>query len=70
MSSARGAQRRGAPPVISLTPQPRPALSVEDWEAKAPLGDLETRSVAVLKIASEKPPLPLKVCFVLHSPRQ
>jgi hypothetical protein len=38
-----------------------PVISVEDWEAKAPLGDLQVRSVNLLKTASEKAPLPLKV---------
>ncbi|RXW24322.1 hypothetical protein EST38_g1510 [Candolleomyces aberdarensis] len=36
------------------------ALSVEEWEAKAPLSDLETRSVSAVKTASEKIPYPLK----------
>jgi hypothetical protein len=46
----------------SLAPLSKgPVISVEDWEAKAPLGDLQLRSVNLLKSAGEKAPLPLKV---------
>ncbi|KAJ3525095.1 hypothetical protein NMY22_g10717 [Coprinellus aureogranulatus] len=47
-------------PSSSLGPSPYVALSVEEWEAKAPLGDLEIRSVNAIKKASEKIPYPLK----------
>jgi hypothetical protein len=59
MSSARPGQRR-APP-SPLTPTVKQVVSVEEWESKAPLDELELKSVAVLKTASEKIPLPLKV---------
>ena len=53
--------RRGRAPSLSLTPQPKPTISVEEWEAKAPLSDLHLRSINGIKIACEKMPLPLKV---------
>ncbi|KAJ7837718.1 Sec34-like family-domain-containing protein [Mycena leptocephala] len=56
---ARPAQRRGTAPVLN-TPQARPVLNVEEWEAKAPLTDREITSVGILKAASEKAPLPYK----------
>ncbi|KAF8557664.1 Sec34-domain-containing protein [Imleria badia] len=61
MSAVRpGAQRRpAAPPTPTL--QPKPQISLEEWEAKAPLSDLALKSVAAIKVASEKSPLPLKV---------
>lgn len=60
MASNRTAVRRGTTPA-HLSTQPKSIISVEDWEAKAPLGDLETRSVNLIKAASERAPLPLKV---------
>ncbi|KAI0694271.1 Sec34-domain-containing protein [Cytidiella melzeri] len=42
------------------SPYTKPALSLEEWEAKAPLGELETRSVSLLKAASERTILPVK----------
>ncbi|EMD33046.1 hypothetical protein CERSUDRAFT_160557 [Gelatoporia subvermispora B] len=50
--------KRAPAPVPS--PHPKRVINVEEWEAKAPLDDLEIRSVNVLKIASERRPLPLK----------
>jgi len=67
MSSGRTAQRRGTTP-IHLSTHPKPVISVEDWEAKAPLGELETRSVSVIKAASEKASLPSKVWIFLLQP--
>ncbi|KAF5381998.1 hypothetical protein D9615_004200 [Tricholomella constricta] len=58
MASNRPAVRRGPP--CQLTSQPKHTISVEEWEAKAPLGELETRSIAAIKAASERTPLPLK----------
>ncbi|OBZ70966.1 Guanine nucleotide-binding protein subunit alpha [Grifola frondosa] len=37
-----------------------PTISVEEWEAKSPLGDLEARSINAIKVASERTALPLK----------
>ncbi|KAJ7661640.1 Sec34-like family-domain-containing protein [Mycena rosella] len=59
MSAARQAQRRGTTPALH-TPQSKPALNVEEWEAKAPLSDREITSVGILKTASETAPLPYK----------
>ncbi|KXN91833.1 Conserved oligomeric Golgi complex subunit 3 [Leucoagaricus sp. SymC.cos] len=56
MASSRQAQSRRPP---ALTPTRKP-ISVEEWEAKAPLGDLELRSISALKTANEKIPLPLR----------
>ncbi|KAJ7592675.1 Sec34-like family-domain-containing protein [Mycena floridula] len=44
-----------APPAI-----PKPSVTVEDWESRAPLSELAVRSVAVIKAACLNPPLPLK----------
>ncbi|KAF7790075.1 hypothetical protein EIP86_001025 [Pleurotus ostreatoroseus] len=41
-------------------PPARPVINLEDWEAKAPLGDLENRSVNLVKTASEYTSLPFK----------
>ncbi|KAG6873047.1 hypothetical protein C0995_003804 [Termitomyces sp. Mi166 len=56
---ASGRPRRAAAPT-QLAPQAKPTLSVEEWEAKAPLGDVEVRSIARVKSASEQIPLPSK----------
>lgn len=61
MASGTAARR---PPVhTSLSPHPKTVVSVEEWEAKAPLGDIETRSVSLIKAASERTALPFKVCL-------
>ncbi|GLB40619.1 putative sec34-like family protein [Lyophyllum shimeji] len=57
-TSRPGARRGGAP--TQLTVQPKPTISMEEWEAKAPLGELETRSINAIKLASERTPLPSK----------
>lgn len=64
MASNRPAQRRDTPPV-QLTTQIQNTLSVEDWEAKAPLSDLEIRSINLIKAANENVPLPAKVSFLI-----
>ncbi|KIK99386.1 hypothetical protein PAXRUDRAFT_8909 [Paxillus rubicundulus Ve08.2h10] len=59
MSATRpSTQRRLVVP--PATPQPKPHISLEEWDAKAPLSDLALKSVAAIKAASEKAPLPLK----------
>jgi hypothetical protein len=64
MTSVRqGHQRRGAPPALSSHSKPV-TISLEEWEAKAPLGDLEIKSIDALKVASENIPLPLKVWYL------
>ncbi|KAG1900550.1 Sec34-like family-domain-containing protein [Suillus fuscotomentosus] len=60
MSKAPVPHRRAGIPVAS-TPRPKPQFTIEEWEAKAPLSDLALKSVAVVKSASEKTPLPLKI---------
>ncbi|KAG6910079.1 hypothetical protein DXG01_013131 [Tephrocybe rancida] len=57
MASSRPGPRRAAAPT-QLAPQPKPTISVEEWEARAPLGDLEARSIADIKTASEQIPWP------------
>ena len=59
--SSRPSRRGGAPASLALTPQSKLTISVEEWEAKAPLSDLHLRSINAIKLASEKVPLPLKV---------
>ncbi|KAJ7467170.1 Sec34-like family-domain-containing protein [Mycena latifolia] len=58
-AAARQAQRRGTTPVLQSS-QSKPVLNVEEWEAKAPLTDLEITSVGILKAANETAPLPYK----------
>lgn len=52
--------KRNTPP-SAPSPHPKPALTVEEWEAKAPLGDVETKSVEVIKRAAKSVPVILKV---------
>ncbi|RDB16287.1 Conserved oligomeric Golgi complex subunit 3 [Hypsizygus marmoreus] len=59
MAANRAGPRRPTAPT-SLTPQPKAIISMEEWEAKAPLGELETRSIGAIKASSERVPLPLK----------
>ncbi|KAG2154342.1 Sec34-like family-domain-containing protein [Suillus bovinus] len=60
MSKTPTPHRRAGIPATS-TPRPKPQFTIEEWEAKAPLSDLALKSVAVVKTASEKTPLPLKI---------
>jgi hypothetical protein len=65
-------QRRGATAALAvptMSPHPRPTISMEDWEAKAPLGDAQLRSIAAVKAAAEHLPLPLKVRRAVCSAR-
>ncbi|KAL7281373.1 hypothetical protein ACG7TL_004683 [Trametes sanguinea] len=48
------------PNLVSVTPQPKPTISVEEWEAVAPIGDVEVKSVSYIQAASEQAALPLK----------
>ncbi|OCH92045.1 Sec34-domain-containing protein [Obba rivulosa] len=48
------------PPAPAPSPTPKRAITMEEWEAKAPLGEIEVRSVNLLRTASEQRPLPLK----------
>ncbi|KAH0828023.1 Sec34-like family-domain-containing protein [Lanmaoa asiatica] len=63
MSAVRSSTQRrpAAPPTPTL--QPKPQISLEEWEARAPLSDLALKSVTAIKAASEKSPLPLKVAI-------
>ncbi|KAA1475103.1 Sec34-domain-containing protein [Dentipellis sp. KUC8613] len=60
MSGIRSGARRAATTPASPTPHPKPTLTVEEWEAKAPLDDIANKSIAAVKIASETPSLPFK----------
>ena len=51
------ASRSNTPALNIRSPIPRPALTIEEWEAKAPLGDVEIKSVAALKAACELTPV-------------
>lgn len=63
------ALKRSVPP-SAPSPYPKPAITVEEWELKAPLGDIENKSVNVVKLAAESVPVVLKVRFsVLRSTR-
>lgn len=46
----------------------KPFVSLEEWEFKAPLGDLENMSVAAVKAAIERPSLSFKVCLPHRTP--
>ncbi|KZT63738.1 Sec34-domain-containing protein [Daedalea quercina L-15889] len=58
MAASTSTKRVGTPG--TLTPHAKPMITVEEWEAKAPLGEAETRSVNLVKAATEKAALPLK----------
>ena len=48
----------------ALMPYAKSIITMEEWETKAPLGDIELRSVNLIKAANDKIPLPSKVCYV------
>ena len=50
------------PTTTTAVTLPKPTLNLEEWETKAPLGELETRSVSLLRAVSERSTLPVKVC--------
>jgi hypothetical protein len=50
------ASRSNTPAVNIRSPLPKSTLTIEEWEAKAPLGDPETKSVAAIKAANERRP--------------
>ncbi|EJD02929.1 Sec34-domain-containing protein [Fomitiporia mediterranea MF3/22] len=52
------ASRTGTPNIPS--PHPKPTVSLEEWEAKAPLSDTELRSVTAIQDALREKALPLK----------
>ena len=52
---------RSNTPALSIrsphpNPHPKTTLTIEEWEAKAPVGDAETKSIAAIKTASERRP--------------
>ena len=69
MTSTRVPPRRIQTQLPIPTPA-RPTISVEEWEAKAPLLDSATKSINAIKAASENRPLPPKVCPRLVTHRQ
>ena len=50
------------PSAVPIVSQSKQTISVEEWDRKAPLNDIQVRSVARLAKATEYVPLPLKVC--------
>lgn len=52
------------PNLTTLTPYAKPTITVEEWEASAPLGEVEARSVSYVQSANERSALPLKVRVV------
>ena len=60
MTSTRAPPRRIQTQSLVQT-HTKPTISVEEWEAKAPLLDSATRSINAIKVASENRPLPPKV---------
>jgi hypothetical protein len=56
-------------PSSSNASTPVTNLTVEEWESKAPLDDMQIRSVAALKNRTENIPLPYKVCRVIPTLR-
>jgi len=60
-SSNRPASPAHAHAPAAPIPLKKQTISVEEWERKAPLSDLQVRSVAKLARATEHVPLPLKV---------
>ncbi|KAI9457417.1 Sec34-like family-domain-containing protein [Russula earlei] len=56
------ASRSNTPASNIRPPHPKSTFTIEEWEAKAPLGDAETKSVASIKAASERrPPFQLSI---------
>ncbi|KAI0292705.1 Sec34-like family-domain-containing protein [Multifurca ochricompacta] len=51
------ASRSSTPALNIRSPHPKSTLTIEDWEAKAPLGDTEVKSVASIKAAIERRPV-------------
>ena len=47
--------------LATLTLYAKPTITVEDWEAVAPIGEVEARSVSFVQSASERSTLPPKV---------
>lgn len=47
----------------SINPHPKQIISLEEWESKSPLGEIQLKSINALKSATEKTPLPLKFSF-------
>ncbi|KAF8647847.1 hypothetical protein AX16_006515 [Volvariella volvacea WC 439] len=66
LSATSSSSRLGISNLTTVGATTTNVLSVEDWESKAQLSDLELNSIAVVKQASEKPPLPAK--FVNEDP--
>jgi conserved oligomeric Golgi complex subunit 3 len=64
MTSTRVPPRRIQTQTLAPTPS-KPTISVEEWEAKAPLLDSAMKSINIIKAASENRPLPLKVSLEL-----
>lgn len=60
MSSSRTQQRRAGPSLVP-SPHPKPTLTIDQWDSKAPLNDTQVRCVGALKDACARRPLPLKV---------
>ncbi|KAF9261067.1 Sec34-domain-containing protein [Marasmius fiardii PR-910] len=51
--------RRAGTPVLN-PPSRQPIPSLEEWESKAPLEEIQTASILKIKKAAEQPPLPLR----------
>ncbi|KAG8770420.1 Golgi transport complex subunit 3 [Ceratobasidium sp. 428] len=68
MAAIRPGVRRPGIITPSLAPSPhaKPQLSVEEWESKAPLDDVEVRSVLSLKIKCEEKKPPPKASTSLY----
>jgi hypothetical protein len=70
MAATRPGIRRPNVITPSLAPSPhaKPTLSVEEWESRAPLDDVEVRSVLSLKIKCEEKKPPPKVSKYIKVP--
>ncbi len=52
------AASRSNTPVLNIRPlHPKSTFTIEEWDAKAPLGEVETKSIAVIKAANERSPI-------------
>jgi len=48
---------RSSTPALNIrSPYPKFTITIEEWEAKAPLGEAEAKSIAVIKAANERSP--------------
>jgi conserved oligomeric Golgi complex subunit 3 len=56
--------RSNTPALNIRTQHSKSTLTIEEWEAKAPLGDAETKSVAAIKAVVEQRPVRVRPFYI------